>query len=80
MSSLAAEQTRTNNTIAFTYQIRRKVNGQTVTKVVTLDDPIAAGDTILVSINRMDGALDMANRLDATAAATPSTVQVGPTQ
>ena len=80
LSSLAAEQTRTNNTIAFTYQIRRKVNGQTATKVVTLDDPVAAGDTILVSINRLDGALDMANRLDATAAAAPSTVQVGPTQ
>jgi exopolysaccharide production protein ExoF len=79
LSSLAAEQTRTNNTIAFTYQIRRKLNGQTATKVATLDDAVVAGDTILVSINRLDNAMDIASRLDAPLAAPPS-VQVGPSQ
>jgi exopolysaccharide production protein ExoF len=80
LSSLAAEQARTNNTIAFTYQLRRKIDGQTTTKIATLDDPVAAGDTILVSINRLDGTLDLANRLDAPAAKATSAVQVGPTQ
>jgi exopolysaccharide production protein ExoF len=79
LSSLAAEQTRTNNTIAFTYQIRRKLNGQIATKVATLDDAVAAGDTILVSINRLDNTLDLASSLDAPLAAPPS-VQVGPSQ
>jgi exopolysaccharide production protein ExoF len=79
LSSLAAEQTRANNTIAFTYQIRRKLNGQTATKVATLDDAVVAGDTILVSINRLDNAMDIASRLDAPLAAPPS-VQVGPSQ
>jgi exopolysaccharide production protein ExoF len=79
LSSMAAEQTRTNNTIAFTYQIRRKLNGQTATKVATLDDSVKAGDTILVSINRLDNALDLASRLDAPLAVAPS-VQVGPSQ
>ncbi|PWJ86785.1 exopolysaccharide production protein ExoF [Mesorhizobium loti] len=79
LSSLALDQPRTNNTIAFTYQIRRKANGQTTTKVVTLDDPVAAGDTILVSINRVDDALNMANRPVATLAATPP-IQAGPSQ
>ncbi|TJV06847.1 MAG: sugar ABC transporter substrate-binding protein [Mesorhizobium sp.] len=79
LSTLAAEQTRTNNTIAFTYQIRRKQNGQIATRVATLDDPIVAGDTILVSINRLDNALDLASRLDAPVAAPPP-VQVGPSQ
>lgn len=60
LSSLAAEQTRTNNTISFTYQIRRKVNGQTATRVVTLAEAVAAGDTILVSINRPEAVLDTA--------------------
>ncbi|MCA0056629.1 polysaccharide biosynthesis/export family protein [Mesorhizobium sp. B261B1A] len=79
LSSLAAEQTRSNNSITFTYQIRRKVNGQTATKVATLDDPVAAGDTILVSINRLDSAQDTTSR-SATALATTSSVQVGPSQ
>jgi exopolysaccharide production protein ExoF len=60
LATEAAEQSRNKTSVAFTYQIRRKVNGQVVTKAASLDDPVAAGDTILISINRPESGLDAA--------------------
>lgn len=60
LATEAAEQSRNKTSVAFTYQIRRKVNGQVVTKAASLDDPVAAGDTILISINRPESGLNAA--------------------
>lgn len=54
VGSLEAKEAEEVATITFLYQIRRKVDGQTETLTVDLDDAVAPGDTILVSIDRSD--------------------------
>ncbi|WP_061935033.1 polysaccharide biosynthesis/export family protein [Aureimonas sp. AU22] len=51
LSSLSAEEASQDSTIVFSYRVRSKVDGRTVTHDVDIFDDIAPGDTVLVSID-----------------------------
>lgn len=52
LSSLASDEIHKANTLAFSYRIRRKVDGRVETQSATLDDTVLSGDTVLVYIDR----------------------------